>query len=48
MLGAALGANPLRAIFAGGLGTISALAGLIFLCGGMLWMFHLVTQAEKT
>lgn len=46
-LGAALGANPLRAIFAGGLGTISALVGLIFLCGGMLWMFHLVAQAEK-
>lgn len=46
-LGAALGANPLRAIFAGGLGTISALLGFIFLCGGMLWMFHLVSQAEK-
>lgn len=46
-LGSLLGANPLNAIFAGGLGTISALAGLIALLTGMFWMFRLVAQAEK-
>lgn len=46
-LGALLGANPLRTIWAGGLGTISALAGLIALLAGMFWMFRLVSQAEK-
>lgn len=46
-LGSLLGANPLNAIFAGGLGTISALVGLIALLTGMFWMFHLVAQAEK-
>ncbi|WP_122819534.1 type II secretion system F family protein [Varibaculum vaginae] len=46
-LGTLLGANPLRSIFAGGLASISALAGLICLCAGMLWMFRLVAQAEK-
>lgn len=47
-LGSPLGANPLSAIFAGGLGTISALAGLIALLTGIFWMFRLVAQAEKT
>lgn len=46
-LGSLLGANPLNAILAGGLGTISALAGLIALLTGMFWMFRLVAQAEK-
>lgn len=46
-LGSLLGANPLNAIFAGGLGTISAFAGLIALLTGMFWMFRLVAQAEK-
>lgn len=46
-LGTLLGANPLRVIWEGGLGTISALAGLISLLTGMFWMFRLVSQAEK-
>lgn len=45
-LGAVLGAN-FASYFFRGLGTISALAGLVALCGGMLWMFRLVAQAEK-
>lgn len=46
-LGSVLGANPLQAIFSGGLGTISALAGLIALLAGMFWMFRLVARAEQ-
>ena len=46
-LGSLLGANPLSAILAGGLGTISALTGVIALLTGMFWMFRLVAQAEK-
>lgn len=46
-LGILLGANPLAAIFSGGLATISALGGVIALLAGMFWMFRLVSQAEK-
>lgn len=47
-VGVLLGADPLRVLVGGGLGTVAGVVGLLLLVAGRLWTGALLARAERS